>query len=346
MRVADTNGTRQLSMTTDLLSFPREIGLKRANCDNIDRFRQYIKSLNGKSDIYTSLYAFENPQDKERTAIIDRAWWDFDANDRYGIEQVKLDTAVLIERLEGDVRVVATGRGFHIHQMFDESVQGIHWARTLDRYQRKMAEGLKSLDGVGYPRKLARIPLTYNARRGRWSVMIDANEMASNPLKMKIPKKPSNDMNNSHPFWGHDRKKGFCLKQWAQDNPVDISGYVENQITEITGTDEVPMIPCLSKSITVSNPQHDIRVALAQYLFENLRNFAPPTSLTTEQTDSMVEKALKYMKSLGWTDFNAKITKQHLYTLVSYGRAPSCAWFHQRGLCEARCWREDGTLPL
>lgn len=333
-------------LMNDLLSFPREIGLKRANCLNHDSFRRYIKGLNGKADIYTSLYSFGNLQEKERTAILDRAWWDFDANDRYGIEQVKLDTAVLIQRLEGDVRVVATGRGFHVHQLFEEPVQGIHWARTLDRYQRKMADGLKSLDGVGYPRKLARVPLTYNARRGRWSVMIDAQQMAEEPLTMQIPKKPIEKMNSLHPFWGDERKNGFCLKQWAEDNPMDISGYVENEITEITGTDEIPMIPCLSKAITVSNPQHDVRVALAQYLFENLRNFAPPATLTQEQTDSMVEKATAFMKSLKWTDFNARITKQHLYTLTSYGRAPSCAWFHQRGLCEAPCWRNDGTIRL
>ena len=333
-------------LKNDLCPFPREIGLKRAYCDSPDRFRQYIKSLNGKADIYTSLYSFDNPQEKERSALIDRAWWDFDTNDRYGYEQVKRDASVLIQRLDGDVRLVATGRGFHVYQMFESTVQGIHWARTLDRYQRKMAEGLDSLDGVGYPRKLTRIPLTYNPKRGRWAVMIEAREWANNPISTPIPKKPTAEMTKFHPFWGDDRTDGFCLKRWAEDNPLDLSGYSVKKVTEITGIDEVPMIPCLQNAITVSNPQHDVRVALAQYLFENLRNFAPPASLTKEQTDNMVDESVKFMKTLGWTDFNARITKQHLYTLTTYGRAPSCAWFHQRGLCEAPCWRDDGTIRL
>jgi len=176
--------------------------------------------------------------------------------------------------------------------------------------------------------------------------MIDAREWAENPISTPVPKKPSKEMNDMHPFWGADRRKGFCLKQWAEDNPVDIAGWVENKITEITGFDEVPIMPCLQNAITVSNPQHDVRVALAQHLFENLRNFAPPSVLTPEQTDKMVSESVQFMKTLGWTDFNARITKQHLYTLVQYERSPSCAWFHQRGLCEARCWRDDGTLPI
>ena len=66
-----------------LLSFPREVGLKRAICNDQQQYRNYITKLNGKANIYTSLYSF---RDKDRnapwkfdtaSAIIDRAWWDF-----------------------------------------------------------------------------------------------------------------------------------------------------------------------------------------------------------------------------------------------------------------------------
>ena len=333
-------------MSNDLLLFPREIGLKRAYCDNEDRFRQYVKSLNGKSDIYTSLYAFEDINDKDRTAIMDRAWWDFDVNDRYGIEQVKRDVSVLVQRLEGDVRLVATGRGFHIHQLFLEPVQGVHWARTLDRYQRKMADGLESLDGVGYPRKLTRVPLTYNPRRGRWAVMLQSRLWAENPMSTPIPKKPNDSMTTLHPYWGAERNGGFCIKKWAENNPIDLEGATETMITEITGIEGVPMIPCLSDAITVSNPNHQVRVALAQHLFEGLRNFAPPTSLTDEQKKEMENVVVNYIKTLGWTDFNERITRKHLRTILPYARAPACVWFVQRGLCANPCWRDDGTRRL
>lgn len=330
---------------SDLLLFPREIGLKRAHCADENRFRQYIKSLNGKSDIYTSLYSFSNLEDKDRTANLDRAWWDFDVNDRYGIEQVKLDVSVLISRLDGDIRLVATGRGFHIHQLFNESVSGVHWSRTLDRYQRKMAEGLDSLDGVGYPRKLTRVPLTYNPKRGRWAVMLPSRTWALNPITYPIPKKPAESMTTMHPFWGANRKGGFCIKDWAEHNPMELSGYSVKKVTKITGVEGVPMIPCLSNAITVSNPNHSVRVAMAQHLFEGLRNFAPPSALSDEQKVEMLDTVVAFIKTLEWTDFNERVTRKHLKTLMNYGRAPACSWYCQRGLCEAPCWRDDGTRP-
>jgi len=330
---------------SDLLLFPREIGLKRAHGADENRFRQYIKSLNGKSDIYTSLYSFSNLEDKDRTANLDRAWWDFDVNDRYGIEQVKLDVSVLISRLDGDIRLVATGRGFHIHQLFNESVSGVHWSRTLDRYQRKMAEGLDSLDGVGYPRKLTRVPLTYNPKRGRWAVMLPSRTWALNPITYPIPKKPAESMTTMHPFWGANRKGGFCIKDWAEHNPMELSGYSVKKVTKITGVEGVPMIPCLSNAITVSNPNHSVRVAMAQHLFEGLRNFAPPSALSDEQKVEMLDTVVAFIKTLEWTDFNERVTRKHLKTLMNYGRAPACSWYCQRGLCEAPCWRDDGTRP-
>ena len=45
------------------------------------------------------------------------------------------------------------------------------------------------------------------------------------------------------------------------------------------------MIPCLQREIELSNPPHHIRVALAQHLFEHLRNFSDPAALTAEQKE-------------------------------------------------------------
>jgi hypothetical protein len=42
-----------------LLAFPREIGLRRRPCDTRLVFDDYIKRINGKASIYTSLYSFE-----------------------------------------------------------------------------------------------------------------------------------------------------------------------------------------------------------------------------------------------------------------------------------------------
>jgi hypothetical protein len=326
-----------------MLRFPREIGLKRARCFDEGQFRRYVNSLNGKSCIYTSLYSYGDFDDRQRTAVLDRAWWDFDMNERYSMEQVKRDTSILIQRLEGVVYLVATGRGFHVHQPLKQAVQGVHWARTLDRYQRKMAEGLESLDGVGYPLKLVRWPLSYNAKRKKWAVCLASRVWAENPITSPIPNRPDDSMRVLHPFLS-PVKGDFDLGVWASENPMDIEGYRESRITEITDVDGVPMLPCLSKNIAVSNPPHNIRVALAQHLFESLRNYAPPSEVSQHQKKMMVDVAVNFMQGLGWTDWNEGVTRRHLNTLTSYAKSPSCAWFAQRGLCEGPCWRDDGTL--
>ena len=115
-----------------MMKFPRQIGLKSQICPSMPEFKSYVRKVNGRSDIYTSLYTFDNVKDYD-SVVIDRAWWDFDMNDDYDMEQVKTDVQTLLSRLQGDVRLVATGRGFHIHQIFKREVRGRTWAFHLDR---------------------------------------------------------------------------------------------------------------------------------------------------------------------------------------------------------------------
>ena len=327
--------------------FPREMGLKRAMCQNRTNLDRYITKLNGKADIYISLYSFTDASDKDNTAILDRAWWDFDMNDRFTYEQVKDDAVELLSRLTGDVRVCATGRGFHIHQLLETPVTGLHWGRALDRYQRTIAKGLSSLDGVGYPRKMCRVPHTYNAKRKRWAVMIDVDAFKANPHAYKIPTGPKKAFQHLHPWFGDENHSDFCLMRWVEGNPVDLQADISLPVLhDIDDVDGIPMIPCLSEAVAVSNPAHPIRVALAQHLFEQMRMFAPAVSLTQEQKNEMVDKATAYMESLNWQDFRAGITRKHLNTLITYDRSPSCAWFVRRGLCTAPCWRDDGSRDI
>ena len=149
---------------TELLTFPRELGLKRAIVSGKNQYSLYLKKMRDKTSCYTSLYSFGKIEDGKpdyTTAIIDRAWWDFDAGERGGIELVKQDVAELISRLDGDIRIVATGRGFHVHQLFKQPVSGHQFRLPLEHYQRRKAKGLATLDGVGFPEKMTRIPNTY-----------------------------------------------------------------------------------------------------------------------------------------------------------------------------------------
>ena len=84
-----------------------------------------------------------------------------------------------------------------------------------------MSKGLKTLDGVGLPEKLVRIPNTYNPKRGRWSVCIDAKAFfVTIPTLSPSQKKPNALSFSLCPFLNAiDRTESFDLVQWVHDNP-------------------------------------------------------------------------------------------------------------------------------
>lgn len=333
------------------MNFPREIGLKRTICDNLKQFNDYVGKLNGKSNCYTSLYAFKNRRTDTPwkfdvdSAIIDRGWWDFDEGERGDIQSVKADVCELIQRL-GDsrsVRLVATGRGFHVHQLFKRPVTGREWHEHLGRYQRQMANGLKTLDGVGFPAKLTRIPDTYNVTRNRWAVNIPVEAFLSDCLHYPIPTTPNSKHAVLDPFTGDLEGVPFDIVKWVADNPkqeVELQAFEG----EIGSAGEVPIPPCLERAVKHDNPKHDVRVALVQTMAEELRWFTDPTSLSQSELKEMEDTIFNYIKGLGWRDFNEYRSRLGIRTNLGYSRSPSCRWFNVRGMCKGKCWRYDGTI--
>lgn len=330
-----------------LLGFPREMGLKRSLCVDRNTLDSYKNKLNGKSNLYTSLYSFRDRDEAKSwkvdttTAIIDRAWWDFDAGERGDIEQVKQDVTVLLSRLSGDVRVVATGRGFHVHQLFERAVMGTVFHNHLARYQRKISEGLVTLDGFAFPAKLTRLPNTYNVTRKRWAVVIPPKAVMDDSFK--IPKTPVKDWERFCPFFGEPNHSDFDFVKWVNDHPEE-----KVQIHEFAGevglAGEVPIMPCLDKAVHADNPTHEVRVALVQHMAQELRWFADPTSLSTEQRKEIEETIFDYLKSLKWSNWNEYRSRQGIRSNITYANSPSCRWFNLRGMCEGKCWRYDGTI--
>tara|TARA_B110000858_G_scaffold198533_1_gene266387 strand:+ start:4156 stop:5142 length:987 start_codon:yes stop_codon:yes gene_type:complete len=326
-----------------LIDFPRQIGLKRTRCFSRTDFETYITRFNGKTDIYTSLYSFDDPYDYD-TVVIDRAWWDFDMTEEFDMETVKQDVATLIRRLDGDVRLVATGRGFHVHQIFKRAVRGREWALHLDRYEREMADGLKSLDGVGYPEKLTRVSMTFNRKRGRWAVPIPAGSFSNSPQDYKIPNAPDRTMKVIDPFVGTiNYEECFDLVIWNADNPFREKPTEGGYMTVMVGSHEgeVNLPTCLNRAIRVSNPAHHVRVALVQHMAQQLRWFADPTELPHEEKMAIAQTICEFIISLEWQDYNHAITSKYVRGMMDYKNAPSPAWFRKHNLCTGGCWYCD-----
>ncbi len=330
------------------LSFPREVGLRRNICENVNDFRNYVLKLNGKSSCYTSLYGFKGRHPIQHwkldcdSVVIDRAWWDFDTQEGGNLSEVKEDVRRLLNRLNGDVRLVFTGRGFHVHQFFQNPVFGRAISRHIERYQREVASGLKTLDGVGHPQKLTRIPDTYNVKREKWAVNICAKSFMRDPL-FKIPKIPDPKYAHLDPFIGDISRSNFDILSWIAENPIEEISVITEFTGDIGAVGQVPIPPCLEKAMRHENPRHYVRVALAQHLAENLRWFAPPSVITPKQRKEIVEKIVSFVAKLNWRDFNESITRFHVDSLMHYESSPSASWFKNHGLCDGvNCWAHGG----
>ena len=340
-----------------MISFPREIGLKRAICKDKSQFTDYIKNLNRRASCYTSLYSFERTLRNSpwkfdySSAVLDKAWWDFDSPDDDNTQQALFDSQELVRRLEENgvnkrnIRIVATGRGVHVYQLFNEVFRGREWGNAIQRYETMLGRGLQTLDGVGYPEKITRIPDTYNPKRGRWAVVMKLDNFLSGE---PIPNRPTKDNRIYCPLRGEEAiADGFSLSEWVKVHPVDI--LPQNTLPQdykVGGANGVPLPDCLNVAIRTSNPPHHVRVALVQHMGENLRWFAHPDSLSPEQTKEVENEIVDFISTLGWRDYNEGITRRGVRTALKYVRTPSCAWFVQRNLCTGKCWRYDGTVKM
>lgn len=336
------------------MNFPREIGLKRALVRSQHDYDHYVNRMGSRTSCYTSLYAFERLNEEGRvdyaSAVIDRAWWDFDMGERGGIEQVKQDVAELLRRLgDTDVRLVATGRGFHIHQMFSEPVRGREMRQPLEAYQRRMARGLVTLDGVGFHEKLTRIPNTFNPKRGRWAVVINPADFLADPMGFPIPDRPQSGVNAKHPFGGPS-EGAFDFRGWLGTyTPLD-EDYGGPERVELDASmleaGDVPLMPCLARAIHDENPSHHVRVALVQHMADTLRDYAHPDAIPKEQRLVIEDTIFDYIKSLHWSNWDARVSRKGIRTNMRYPRVPSCAWFNARSMCTGKCWRYDGTCKV
>lgn len=338
------------------IEFPRQIGKKRTTCHSLRQFNQYLDVLYDKSSCYTSLFAFKRLHDDGKpdysTAVIDRAWWDFDlGKNGVKIAGVKDDVKTLLDRIyadhpDSDVRVVATGRGFHVHQMFSETVSGVKWSSELQRYEAEMGRDLPSLDGIGYAEKLTRLPGTYNPSRRRWAVVVDTAKFRAKPQEYTIPKHPLVSPTDQCPFKGVSvASTAFDLVRWVDANPHKkkaVKPLLRPFTMGVAG--EVPLPPCINSLVKQPNPEHKARIFLVSEMAYNMRWFADPDSLNSEQKKEIEDSICAYIESLEWIDYNPSTTRKGVRSCMNYSNPPSCRSIQRRGWCHGSCWRDDGTL--
>jgi len=163
-------------------------------------------------------------------------------------------------------------------------------------------------------------------------------------IDYQIPSTPQKEFRVLDPYRGKGPNSSFDIVEWISKNPMELNDTIMREFTgDIASVGEIPIPPCLDEVIRHENPKHSVRVALAQYMAEEFRMFACPTSMTREQKNEIIEKMVAFMESLGWRDFNPNITRNHVESIMEYKRSPSASWYRNHGICDGtNCWAHGG----
>jgi hypothetical protein len=358
--------------------FPREVlelstekgkGFRRLVNDTAD-FEKYWDGKNGVSNAYMTVYGYratEAPNHRRvnlQTPIVRHFVLDLDPKDFLDRNRGNVDpaeTLVQTRRLHQyllgeDIEhgIWYSGGGFHIWVALDkpyipsswEYVSAVKeagmavinsWIHKLKLY---CSDPAVPFDTSG----LIRIPNSYNAKRGYWSIPLTTEELMDNDIWsiMELALQP--------------RKGKFTYG--TQGVILDVKKPSEREAIFKTSTpaidlptismDGITILPCLNTAACQqgSNPSHDARVQLVKYLAKRLRNFFPLDAISVEQRQAHTEQIIQFIKRLEWADFNEGITRYQVSTIVNKDYPQTCSMLWKKGMCLGKCnyWDKTGAI--
>ena len=358
--------------------FPREVlelstekgkGFRRL-VSNTNDFEKYWDGKNGVSNAYMTVYGYratEAPNHRRvdlqtpivRHFVLDLDPKDFqdrnrgDVNPEETLEQARrLHKHLLSENIEHGIWY--SGGGFHIWVALDKPyipssgayVSSIkeagmavvnEWVHKLKLY---CSDPAVPFDTSG----LIRIPNSYNAKRGYWSIPLTTEELMDNDIWsiMELALEP--------------RKGKFTYG--TQGVILDVKKPSEREAIFKTSApaidlptismDGITILPCLNTAACQQggNPSHDARVQLVKYLAKRLRNFFPLDSISMEQRQEHTEQIIQFIKRLEWADFNEGITRYQVSTIVNKDYPQTCSMLWKKGMCLGKCnyWDKTGAI--
>ena len=256
------------------MRFPREVWAgspvenaiqpKRVVVNDEGYFRQFVLDHNGKMNVYTSVYdydEFSNNRGLEHTVNIDRIFLDIDAHSGE-LEQAYDDLKKLHKWLlaEDYIHNLAfSGRGFYIF---------VHGLRTFDLRRVKAFYNIchdvinksKTLDSrVINTARLRRVQNTYHMGAKKFSINLFSEDL-DNSLEyiLNLAKRPR-----------HMPKKYYGSQKvdWPDVKKMEVA---EIEIKSVESPATLPILPCLKAAVMTHNPLHQVRHYLVQWYNEML----------------------------------------------------------------------------
>ena len=360
-----------------VFDFPREVmelstekgkGFRKLVRSNQD-LEKYWAGKNGVSNAFMTVYGYrglQQPYNKRvdlMTPIVRHFVMDFDPKNFRQRDRPDVETEVALKQTlklhyflikkEVSHAVWYSGGGFHVWVMLDKEympsgpnklsaikeagMQTVNdWIVELDLF---CSDPAVPFDTSG----MIRIPNSYNAKRGFWSVPLTSTDLERGMEHIMDKASESKQGMVSYGSKGvtlnvkkpSERSQIFNAKAAPVDLPT-------------VNMDGIIILPCLNAAACQmgSNPSHDARVQLVKYLSKRLRNFIDVERIPKETTDKHTETIVDYIRSLQWADFDEGVTRYQVGTIVRTEYPQTCSMLWKKGMCLGKCryWDKTGAI--
>ena len=334
--------------------FPRFVGQpKQWAVFDEGTFDEFLRHNEGEANCYSRISWYG----RDGSIMLDEVFLDLDG-DLPGGYGVSSDTD-MVERLRNDrnylndvlgsvvndVREIAelcheesipvvgvyTGKGVHIHALFEERANPQDAFSSRQRWFKEECD-LDTFDEQvnGDMKRLCRVP---NCRRyddklntsiDMYTVPLSKEEMRQLTVDELIR---FSESPRQIPIPGESRPPFLQAPDYESDTSYgveEVESQETGQMSEITDKleawlQDVLQLPCMIERMQTRNPAHHVRLNSAVLMFNVGMN---------------VSEVMTVFSQLGWHDFDRKVTRKHLKQIKRRGYVSmSCSKIQSKGLC-------------
>lgn len=239
------------------LNFPRDVAdPKRQTVTSRREFSQWLTRRNGVTDCFISVYG-------DRQSIIDKIFIDIDAP--YD-EMMKLHT--WLEDRDYKHIVFFSGGGYHIYIFTDRSSLTFpkNALRTAQIYLTEESGVNADRQVFGDVRRVARIPNTFNPKRGLYCIPLGRGDIEKGEEHIK---KLAHHQHKTKDVWFGN--KLFDLKPFDEEPTFkNLDWEVDENVETMTITNEMiqSFAPCILAILKKETPNHRDRFIAIAYMKE------------------------------------------------------------------------------
>lgn len=320
---------------------------KRFVVHDEEEFIDFVKTYNGKMNVYTSVYnyqEFSSNRGLEHSVVIDRIFLDIDAHGNDSLEDAFEDLKALHKWLiERDLkhRMAFSGRGFYIF-VYGSRTSDLRRVKAFFNICHDVINKSPLLDNrVINTTRLRRVQNTYHIGAKRFSIpLIQADLKKGLDYILNLSKKPRN---------GGNQYYGEKLLEWPKVKEIEAA---EIEIEGVESPATLPILPCLASANLVQNPLHEARYLLVQWYNEIISDMIiieQGLDCTSREISGPVLNDITNIicNEIGdiasediWIDYNPTTTRKFVnYVVNKRFMSASCNTLIDKGMCVGKCWR-------